>query len=200
MIHIRPLQRADLPALLHIDATFTADTTLDVVKTGDGLEVGWRLVERRLEKPFDRGAEYNLGPQDLADIEGRLARDDTLLLVAEDRQPGARGRVVALLDLEAHHWNRTAWLWTLYVDAAYRGRGIGRRLMEQAVAWSAGRGLRAIMIETQTNNTQACRFYAHMGCFLTGINDTYYSNRDLKRGEVALFWAYPVDRARGGER
>ena len=191
MVKIRPLHPEDLPALLHIDATFTSDGILDVEKTTHGLEVGWRLVERPLDPPFDRRDAYNLCAKDLREIAARLERDDTLLLVAEDA-----GRVVALLDLEARAWNHTGWLWTLYVDLAFRGRGIGRRLLARAARWCYEQGLRAIIIETQTNNINACRFYARMGCFLTGINDTYYSNSDLEQGEVALFWAYPIDPAR----
>ena len=188
MMPIRPLRADDIPALARINATFTSDTVLEVEKTGAGLEVGWRLVERRLPRPFERGDEYNLRAQDLKEVGARLARDDTLLLVAE-----AEGRPVAFLDLEALGWNNTGWLWTLYVDLAYRGQGLGRRLFERATRWCARRGLRAIVIETQTNNVPACRFYAHMGCTLAGINEVYYTNRDLDRREVALFWAYRTE-------
>lgn len=198
MIRIRPMRPADLPALLNINATFISNSILEVEKTGEGMEVGWRLVERPLERPFNRRDDYNLRPQDLKDVEARLKRDDTLMLVAEDAD--ADGRVVAMLDMETQHWNNTAWLWTIHVDVDYRGQGIGRALLERAADWCAARGLRAIVLETQTNNINACRFYAHIGCFLTGINDTYYSNRDLEAREVALFWAYPVNSSVRGFR
>ena len=118
-----------------------------------------------------------------------------LYLVAEDA-----GRIVALLDLEHSDWNNAAWLWNILIDRAYRRHGLGRRLFARAVAWARRRGLRAILIETQSNNAPACHFYAALGCDLVGLNDFYYSNEDLELGEVALFWAYRVnDDAAGAE-
>ena len=46
------------------------------------------------------------------------------------------------------------------------------------------------MLETQTNNVPACKFYARMGCQIEGLREAYYSNDDMARGEVAIFWIY----------
>jgi streptothricin acetyltransferase len=98
--------------------------------------------------------------------------------------------LVGLLDLEITRWNNTGFLWNLRVDVAHRGRGLGRALFERGVAWAHERNLRSIVVETQTNNVPACRFYRRLGCRLVGIREEYYTNRDLETGEVALFWAY----------
>jgi ribosomal protein S18 acetylase RimI-like enzyme len=65
-------------------------------------------------------------------------------------------------------------------------------LMQHTISWARERGLRAILLETQTNNTPACRFYARLGFELIGINEIFYTNSDLERGEVALFWGYKL--------
>ena len=57
----------------------------------------------------------------------------------------------------------------------------------------ARRGLRGIVLETQTNNLPACRFYQAMGFKLCGIDDHFYSNDDIGVKEVAIFWWYELD-------
>jgi len=185
MIAIRPLQPADIARLREFDPNFTSDSVIEVRKAGAGLHVAWSLSERRLDIPFDKGRRYDLLESDLEEIVERLEAGDGLYLVAEDA-----GRLVALLDLERAEWNNTAWLWNLLIDRTYRRRGLGRQLFGRAVDWARRRGLRAIILETQSNNAPACHFYAAAGCELVGLNDFYYSNEDLELGEVALFWAY----------
>ncbi len=183
-----PLEPADVPGLVEIDPSFVSDSILEVHKRGAGATVCWELSERRLAQPFDKGRRYDLLPEDLEQIAGRIAGGNGLYLKVVDA-----GRIVALLDLELVSWNNTAFLWNILLDRAYRRRGIGRRLFERAIDFAREHGARAIILETQNNNMPACRFYQAMGCDLVGLNDLYYSNQDLEYGEVALFWAYRVD-------
>ena len=194
-IALRPLHPTDLPRLSELDPGFDADSVLEVQKAGAGLAVSWRIQERRLPAPSDEGRRYDLLPADLEALRARLTTGDGLYLIAEDA-----GRPIGLLDLEHTAWNNTALLWNLLIDRAYRRQGLGRRLFQRAVAWAHRRGLRAIFIETQSNNAPACRFYAAQGCELAGVHDLYYSNADRELGEVALFWACRVnDDAPGAE-
>ena len=98
-----------------------------------------------------------------------------------------------MLDLVVEAWNNTAHLWFLLVDRAFRCKGLGRRMFDLAIDYARRHSIRAITIETQSNNVPACRFYAAMGCDLVGLNDIFYSNEDLEQEEVALFWAYRLD-------
>lgn len=188
MFKIREMTVEDLPRLSEVDPNFVSDSILKVQKSGDGMEITWCLVEHRLSKPFDKGRRYDLKKSDIEDIRRRLEQGKGLYLVAEDG-----GQIIGMLDLELETWNNTAWLWNLLVDRAYRGRGAGRRMFERAIAYARRQRVRAIIIETQSNNVPACRFYAAIGCELAGLNDLFYSNEDLELGEVALFWAYRVD-------
>jgi len=192
MFKIREMTVEDLPRLSEIDPNFVGDSILEVQKDGRGMEVTWTLVERRLSEPFDKGRRYDLKESDIEDVRRRLEQDKGLYLVAQDG-----GRIIGMLDLELEAWNNTAWLWYLLVDKAYRGRGVGRRMFERAIEYARRQGVRAITIETQSNNVPACRFYAAMGCELAGLNDLFYSNEDLEVGEVALFWACRVEQ--GGD-
>ena len=182
---IRPMTEADIPRLAEIRPGFVSATVLDVERLGSGIEAGWRLVERRLEQPFDKGTGYDFDPTEQRNILGRLRRGDGLHLVVEQA-----GRLVGVLDVVPENWNNTAWVWNLMLDHDVRRQGLGRDLFIRAVDWARRQGYRALVFETQSNNVPACRFYAAMGCELEGIRTAYYTNDDLARREVALFWIY----------
>lgn len=184
---IRPMTEDDIPALADIRPGFVSDTVLQVERLGSGIEGGWRLVERRLPAPFDKGHAYDFDANERARIYQRLHRGDGLQLVVE-----WRGRIVGVLDVTPEEWNSTAWVWNLMLDQAVRRRGLGRALFERAVRWARRQGYRALVFETQTNNVPACKFYLAMGCRLDGLRETLYTNDDLGRNEVALFWVYPL--------
>jgi ribosomal protein S18 acetylase RimI-like enzyme len=184
---IRPMTEADIARLGVIRPGFVSPTTLIVERLGSGLESGWRLVERTLPEPFDKGSGYDFDPAERDNIRRRLRRGDGLHLVAE-----WQGRLVGILDVVPEDWNHTAWVWNLMLDVDARGHGLGRALFERAAAWAHQRGYRALIFETQSNNVPACKFYLAMGCQLEGLRETLYTDDDLARGEVALFWRYPL--------
>jgi ribosomal protein S18 acetylase RimI-like enzyme len=88
---------------------------------------------------------------------------------------------------EARAWNRTLWVWELHVAEAFRGRGIGRALVERLAGAGRERGLRVMVCETQNTNAPAIAFYRRVGFELDGIDLSYYSNEDVTQGEVAFF-------------
>jgi len=184
---IRPLALADLPRLAELDGEFESDRFLAVTKTGDGLNVAWHLVERPLVPPF-RSTDYGFSDSDCAEMGARFGRGDGLWLAAQDQT----GRLVAVLDMEREAWHNAARLWNIAIDRAYRRQGLGRELMQRAIAWAREQGLRAIWLETQTNNLPACRFYHTLGFRLGGLDDHLYSNDDIDEREVALFWWYEL--------
>jgi ribosomal protein S18 acetylase RimI-like enzyme len=186
--HIRPMTETDIPRLVEIRPGFVSPTVLAVERTGSGLEVGWRLVERPLPKPFDKGRRYDFDREEQANIRQRFRRGDGLHLVVE-----WNGRLAGILDVVPQEWNHIAWIWNIMLDHAIRGRGIGRELFQRAVTWAQRQGYRALALETQTNNVPACKFYAAVGCRLDGLRETFYTNHDIERGEVALFWVYELD-------
>ena len=183
---IRPLTSADIPRLSDIDAEFESDRFLDVEKSVNGLQVSWQLIERPLVPPF-HSTDYGLSRQQRQEVGVRLREGDGLYLVAQDSS-----KLVALLDVERERWRDTATVWNILVDKSYRRQGLGRELINRAVEWARGHGLRGIVLETQTNNLSACRFYQAMGFQLCGLDDHFYSNDDIGVQEVALFWWYEL--------
>jgi ribosomal protein S18 acetylase RimI-like enzyme len=184
---IRPMTEADIPRLAEIRPGFVSPTMLAVERIGSGIESGWRLVERALPEPFDKGRAYDFTAREQAQVRERFRQGDGLHLVVE-----WNGRIAGILDVVPQEWNNTAFVCNLMLDTAIRGQGIGRALFERAVAWARRYGYRALVCETQTNYAPACKFYAAMGCELDGIRATLYTNRDIERNEVAIFWVYKI--------
>jgi ribosomal protein S18 acetylase RimI-like enzyme len=181
------MQADDIPELVEIRPGFVSDTVLKVEKTGAGYLTGWQLVEVKLDQLYDKGRGYDFDPNEREGIAKRLAEPDSLEKVVIDN---ASGQIVGILDVATESWRNVAWIWNIMLDVDARGQGLGHELIQQCIAWAREKDLRAIMLETQTNNVPACKFYQAMAFELVGINDAFYTNRDIERDEVALFWSY----------
>lgn len=57
----------------------------------------------------------------------------------------------------------TGWLSKFFVDRAFRGRGIGRALLEQAVTAARARGYRRLELDTRTFFREAIHLYESTG-------------------------------------
>jgi ribosomal protein S18 acetylase RimI-like enzyme len=182
---IRSMRRGDLLALDQIDPAFVSDRVLDVEQFQDGSSCGFRLTERPLGVPFVKETGYRYDLQQLEQTRYRLEQappDQALLLVAE-----AGNRLVAVLEVEAEPWRNTALIWALFIDRAWRNRGLGQNLLGRAEAWATAGGHRAVVLETQTNNVPAIRFYQRHGYHIGGLDIHFYTNQDIEQREVALF-------------
>ena len=60
----------------------------------------------------------------------------------------------------------------LIVDPEHRGRGVGRRLLEAALAYLQSRGLSQVVLSTAERNEAAQRLFASMGFRRTMIEMT----------------------------
>ena len=160
---------------------------LRVEKIGTPPFTTWLLHEEPLSTPYRKEKGYDFDEHERANIRRRFHQNNTLIEIVELK---ANGRIVGILDTELQEWNNTAWIWNIMLDHDVRGKGLGRRLIERAIEWSKSKQVRAIILETQSNNTPACHFYAHMNFELIGVNEAHYTNNDIERKEFALFWIY----------
>ena len=55
-----------------------------------------------------------------------------------------------------------AWIMCIYVEAGFRGKGIGRKLMELGEKWAGERGLIDIILNVSNENEAAKRLYESM--------------------------------------
>ena len=110
---------------------------------------------------------------------------DAAVFVAEDD-----GEVVARLSLsrDPHPASRHVADLGLMVASAHRRRGVGRALLEEAVAWARGAGIRKLELHVFPWNEPALALYEAFGFEREGLRRRHY----LRDGEEvdAVLMAY----------
>jgi ribosomal protein S18 acetylase RimI-like enzyme len=56
----------------------------------------------------------------------------------------------------------------MYLQSTYRGRGLGRTLLSQAISWAQSQNSQAVILDTSTTMTAAQHFYESAGFVRTG--------------------------------
>jgi streptothricin acetyltransferase len=121
-------------------------------------------------------------PQDDVDHQKYMSSEGRAIFLAYvDGEPAGRIRL-------RENWNRLACIEDIAVDVRFRKQGVGRALMQQAIAWAQARRLTGIMLETQNNNVAACCFYRSCGFVLGGFDRLLYRGVRQCTDEVALYW------------
>ncbi len=95
--------------------------------------------------------------------------------------------LVGLVVAEPREWNRSIWVWELAVARPFRRLGIATALIRELARRAAAQGYRSIVCETQTTNVPAIDFYFRTGFHVEGVDLSYYTNQDVRKGEVAIF-------------
>lgn len=138
---------------------FRRATPLDLPALGDLLA---SLFALEPDFPID-GAAQRRGLQLLLDHPERAA-----VFVVE-----AAGRAVGMISvqttLSSAEGAEAALVEDLIVDAAHRGRGLGRGLLDQASAWCSARGIRRMQLLADADNANALAFYDHQGWIPTRL-------------------------------
>ncbi len=134
------------------------------VATADDLPV-LRLFQQAIvsaERPFDP----TLKPGELHyyDLEALLMEPQTRLLVATDGAQivaSSYARLRPAMPYLRHP--RYAYLGFMYVEPAYRGRGISGRLMEALRQWAQAQGVTELRLEVYAANEPALKAYEKFG-------------------------------------
>lgn len=112
----------------------------------------------------------------------RWAGDGAAIFLAFDEEV-ACGMVGALLEeaspQEAH-------IVSMWVDPAFRRAGVGKVLIDAAVAWSLSRGVREVKLMVTSVNQGAIAFYERIGFRMTGVTGPYPHDPAVTEYEMAL--------------
>ena len=171
-ITLHQLDETNLSQLNTIDGTFTIDAHLVLTCLDGQLSYTVQPV-----KPYTK--RY---PTDEINASAYLHNLDKIAYLAY-----LDGQLAGQIILRKN-WNRYGYIEDIAVDAKFRRRGVGRRLIEQAIAWAKERGLPGLMLETQNNNLAACQLYEACGFHLGGIDQELYTAIDPGTEEIALYW------------
>lgn len=94
--------------------------------------------------------------------------------------------IAGYIELNLERWNNRMRVANLFVEEPFRGTGAGTALMEHAAAVAQKAGARMLVLETQSCNMPAIRFYLSRGFAIGGLDLFCYSNEDLERHEVRI--------------
>ena len=100
------------------------------------------------------------------------------------------GDLLACIEVCPEEWSNRLMVTELWVSDELRGRGIGKKLMDKAKKIAIKQKRRAVILETQSCNTNAIGFYLHEGFELIGFDTCCYTNNDIKRREVRINLVY----------
>lgn len=96
------------------------------------------------------------------------------------------GEQVGWVELGYDRWNNRMRVWEFLVKEGFRRKGVGTMLMKHAVTITKEKGARMLILETQSCDVPAIKFYLKQGFSLIGFDLAAYSNEDIKRKEVRL--------------
>jgi ribosomal protein S18 acetylase RimI-like enzyme len=186
-MEIRPLATADLDSLAEIDATIESTRYLHLDRSGEAVNIAWKLDERPLRTKL-------LEPNRFADEQRLIARqiatgaDDGIALVAEHD-----GEPTALLLAQPRAARGAMKLIDLRVDFEHRRQGLASGLVYQLIQQAREMGLRAVAAESRANNFPASQLLLKLGFELAGVDTQRYSNHDLVKETITLFWYTALD-------
>lgn len=110
------------------------------------------------------------------------------------------GQVVGLV------WGKTdatdpglAHLYQMWVAPEARGQGVGAALIEAALGWARGNGVRVVELAVSEGNRAATRLYERAGFVATGTFEALHAGSSLRSQRMQLALAAPCQRhAPGG--
>ncbi|MDD6035549.1 MAG: GNAT family N-acetyltransferase [Lachnospiraceae bacterium] len=106
---------------------------------------------------------------------------------------GANGELLACIEVCPENWSNRLMVTELWVCDELQKQGYGKLLMDKAKEVAKEQKRRALILETQSCNTNAIGFYLHQGFELIGFDKCCYTNKDIERQEVRINLGYFFD-------
>ncbi len=97
-----------------------------------------------------------------------------------------RKQLVGFIEGEYVEWNNTFRIWEIYVEPKFRKKGYGSKLFKHMERHVLDTKARAIILEVQSCNDPAIKFYESLSMHFIGINTLAYTNYDVQNKEVKL--------------
>jgi GNAT superfamily N-acetyltransferase len=179
---IRRLTSEDLRGLAEIDGTIDSSEYLHITRGGEALALNFAIELRPLR-------ERTIQPNRLNDEISFLAKqiasgaDEGFALVAEHN-----GGIVAMLLAQTDSARAVLTILDVRVDHDFRRQGVGMALIYQAIQFARDAELRAVAIQSKTDNLPIARLLQKCGFEIAGLDIHHQTNHDLVAESVTLFW------------
>ncbi len=173
---IKEIFKEDYPDNKQVLFTYRSNKYFDIIKRlskdGDG---GWifELKIKQFKETFEKKLIENL----FADH-----KENTKYFVYLNQN----GHEIGIISIGNQMWNNLCRIWDIYVQNSFQNLGIGTELLKHAEKLAKEWNCRGIVLECQSSNYPAIKFYLKNGFTLTGFDLINYSNDDLSRHEVRL--------------
>lgn len=169
---IRPANSNDLPRLMAFDHSCSSDYVWQLELRSEPKLVTANFHEVRL--PRSVTVRYPRNPSALAD---EWKKRDILLVALQEEVP------VGYVSAVEEQVSEVAWVTDMVVALGVRRQGAASALLTAIQVWALERGVRRILLETQSKNHPCIRLAQKFGYEFCGYNDQYYPTQD-----VALFF------------
>ncbi len=173
---IRPANANDISRLVTLDHSCLSDYVWQLELRRESGQVTASFREVRLPRSIE--VKYPRNPSALVDEWSR--RDIVLVALHEGIPVGYLGAMLGSA-------SAVAWVTDLAVAPAQRRKGAASALLTAAQVWALERGVRRLILETQSKNQAYIRLAQKFGYDFCGYNDQYYPTQD-----VALFFGRAV--------
>lgn len=166
------ISQTNLHLINTIDSTFTVDSKIKI-----NLLENQFSYEIKSVIPYEKTYEYE-NPDYSAYINSDLK---TVFFAFENEK--LSGQIIIL-----KYWSGYAYINDIRVKEEFRGKGIGKALMQKAIEWAKQNSCVGVEVETQDVNVKACLFYKKLGFLLGGFNSFRYKSFENEKNEIALNW------------
>ncbi len=139
---IRPYKDGDLERVLEV-----------TVLAFDGVS-----IDQNTELKYGRIGKRSWKDRKRWNIEGDIRANPSGVLVAE-----FDGKVVGYITTRLNQRSKIGWIPNLAVDPAYHKKGIGRKLIDEALRYFRDNGMELAKIETLEQNDVCLKFYPGLG-------------------------------------
>ncbi|HZS48976.1 MAG TPA: GNAT family N-acetyltransferase [Blastocatellia bacterium] len=172
LVEIRSLRwPEDREYLLRLDTSFSTDRIFRLNHSDQSFSIEELQVSPRIRKTYS--------------IKEAV---DSLPLLGWTTVAVENNSIAGVIAVKLENWNRRAEIHHLYIAPQARRKGIGRMLIEAALQHARGCQMRSVLVETQTINYGAIKFYERLGFTLCGFDTSLYDPGDVLDGEIALFF------------
>jgi RimJ/RimL family protein N-acetyltransferase len=169
---IRSANSNDFPRLMAMDHSSSSDYVWQLELRSEPKRVAANFHEVRL--PRSVKVIYPRNPLTLAD---EWNKRDIMLVALDEEVP------VGYVSAVEESASSVVWVVDLVVAPSMRRQGAASALLTAIQAWALERGVRRIVLETQSKNHPCIRLAQKFGYEFCGYNDQYYPTQD-----VALFF------------